>query len=180
MFLRDFVQAYTQTQEEMKRIVYMRPSPFLGFEPDVLLRLEHGLYGLSVSGLLWFKTYHQHHSKTLKLKRAVNDQCLLYTPDILSTYRPQIHGITCLQTDDNLHIGTEEFQRLEEKASKTFKNKPIEEIKEGLSKTLNRTLITQNKLYLNMNQPIHVQKIKILDPTSFTKATFVSERAKGA
>lgn len=32
-FLRDIVQAYTQTQEEMKSIVYVRPLNILRFEP---------------------------------------------------------------------------------------------------------------------------------------------------
>lgn len=56
MFLRDVVQAYTQTQKEMKGIVYLGPPPFLVLEQDVLFRVERGLYGLPEAGLLWFKT----------------------------------------------------------------------------------------------------------------------------
>lgn len=90
MFLRDIVQAYKQTEEELKRIVYLRPPPELGFPLEVLLRVERGLYGLPEADLLWFKTYHKHHSTKLNLKPALHDQCLLYKPGILSQSRPQI------------------------------------------------------------------------------------------
>lgn len=50
--LRDLIQLDTQTEEEMKRIFYLSPPPFFGFEPDVFLRVKICIYGLPQAGLL--------------------------------------------------------------------------------------------------------------------------------
>lgn len=44
ILLRDIMQEYNQTNEGMKRIVYLRPHPVLGFDPDILLCIERGFY----------------------------------------------------------------------------------------------------------------------------------------
>lgn len=70
IFLRDIVQAYMQTKEDMQRVVYLRPPAFLGFNPLILLHVEREFYGHPEAGLLWFKTYHKRHSDHLKLTPA--------------------------------------------------------------------------------------------------------------
>lgn len=40
IFLLDIVQAYTQTQKDMKRVVFLRPPAFLDFYILFLLHVE--------------------------------------------------------------------------------------------------------------------------------------------
>lgn len=154
LFLRDIVQAYTQTKDEMKLVVYIRPPLVLSFPQDIPLRVERGLYELPDAVLHWFKTYHNHHSKMLKFKPSAHDQCLLYTPGILATNRPRICDATCLQTYETLNVGPSAFQELEEKI-KHFKHKQTEAISSNSSTPFNGALITNNVPSLFMPQPLN-------------------------
>lgn len=84
IFPRDIVEACTQAEDKLQRVIYLRPPEVLGFPPEVLLRVDRGLYGLPESDLLWFKTYHLHQKNNLNL----HDSCLLYTPGLISPNRP--------------------------------------------------------------------------------------------
>lgn len=146
----------------------------------MILRVERSIYGLPEAGILWFKTYHEYHNKTLKLKPATHDNCLLYTPGILSPNRPPSSAVTCLQTDDTLSVGTKQFKDMEDQKVKTFRNKPSEILKPGSSITFNGELITHNNDQLLLSQPLHAEKLKLLNIKTFSKEDYVSERANGA
>lgn len=65
----------------------------------------------------WFVTYHAHHLKELSMNAAINDPCLLYTPNCMSNDRMsncQHRSVTCLHTDDTLNMDNMKFIYKEE------------------------------------------------------------------
>lgn len=69
---------------------------------------------------------------------------------------------------------------MEEKEAKKFKNKPTQIINAESSTNFGGTLITHQGEKIIMGQPLHVDKINLLDTSNFTKAANISETAKGA
>jgi hypothetical protein len=104
--LRDIIQAYIQSKDELLRTLYARPPKDLKnvFPPDTIFRIVRPLYGAAESGLYWFKTYHNHHKDKLKMEVSSYDPCLLVTRE-----GQDMFGITGLQTDDTLSIVTADF-----------------------------------------------------------------------
>lgn len=111
LFTRDISQANTQSTATISRPIYARAPRILTIPPNMLLRIDRLLYGLSKAGVHWFATYHAHHCKELSMITAVHDPCLLYTPDGMSNNRqgPTSRGATCMQTDDTLNFGNKMF-----------------------------------------------------------------------
>lgn len=62
LFTSDVRQAYTQSETELARAVFIRPPPSLGVPPNHVFRVLRPPYGLPECGLHWFKTYHRHHT----------------------------------------------------------------------------------------------------------------------
>lgn len=121
IFLRYILQAYTQTTEDMKIVVYFCSPAFFGFNQLILVRIEEELYGMPEAGFLWLNTYHNHYTNRLKPTPAFHGKCLLFTPGILATPRAQIFGASFLQTGDTTNVGTESFKVLDAKNAKHFK-----------------------------------------------------------
>lgn len=46
MILRDITQACPQKEDELTRIVYLRPPPQFGFPVHIVFHVERCLYGL--------------------------------------------------------------------------------------------------------------------------------------
>ena len=103
--------AYTQSKTPMQRTIFVRlPAKLKKKYPErTLLHVVKPLYGLAKSGTYWFKTYSKHHQRELHIKPLAFNPCLL-----ISDSKP--FGITGLQTDDTLNIGTMDFLVLENKA----------------------------------------------------------------
>lgn len=64
---------------------------------------------------------------------------------------------------------------MKDKEAKRCQNKPTTTIKAGSSRPFNGGMLTQKGSSLTMNHPVHIKKIKILDPETLTKAAYVSK-----
>lgn len=100
-FLRDIVQSYTQITQVMKKVLYILHRPILGFPPDILFKVERGLYGLLAwAGLQWPPASLENVPRQTSSAQPV---FIIHT-NILLNYRPRICGVTSLQRDDNLNL----------------------------------------------------------------------------
>lgn len=181
VFLRDIIQAYTQSDTTMTDPVFVKPPKCLGFPPDVILRVERCLYGLPESGLHWFGTYHKHHMAYLHLRPSVHDPCFLYTPRMFAKPIEQKNaiGLTCLQTDDTANLGTRAFQQREQEGVKKFRHKPATQLDIGKKALFNGALLTNHSDKYTMTQPVHISKLQKL-PLGATAKDYVTQRARGA
>lgn len=93
--------------------------------------------------------------------------------------KPRSFGATCLQTDDTLIVKNKVFMNLENEQSKKFKQTNMEVLSEGTDQTFNGALISNKENHMLMIQPLHINKITLLYPNTFTKASYVSELARG-
>ncbi|KAI0991737.1 hypothetical protein K3495_g16450, partial [Podosphaera aphanis] len=112
LYLRDISQAYVQSTTNLNRDFYVRP-PFelrekLGLRDDMILKVIKPLYGIPEAGNHWFRTYHNHHTRNLKMNESAFDPCLLWC------HKPDSFGIVGLQTDDTLFLANESFASDEE------------------------------------------------------------------
>jgi hypothetical protein len=147
------------------------------------------LYGVPEAGNHWFKTYHQHHVRKLKMEQSTYDPCLLYT---LSNGL----GIVGLQTDDTLFLADQTFADAEEAELQEakFLAKPREQLTEQTPVKFNGGLITQKGNLIKLTQERQAQNLKLVTakPTDLTssrgetrktvntKDQYVAQRARGA
>lgn len=178
--LRDISQAYTQSETEVMRRVYVRPPKEYGLPTGVLLRVDKPLYGLPEAGVHWFKTYHDHHLNKLNMSHAPHDLCLLFTPGVADKKSKKPNGISCLQTDDSLILGDEEFHTLEQKEAKRFKSNPISILKNNQEYTFNGTHLIKSTSGVNINASHHIKKIEKISVKTVDKTEYVAQRARGA
>lgn len=183
VFLRDVDQAYTQAKSAIRRAIFIRPPLILNIPPGYLLRVDRPLYGLPESGMHWFVTYHGHHRRSLHMAAAIHDPCLLYTRPCLSGDRQPSsapRGITCLQTDDTLHIGNEAFLAKEEKLSREFKCKPKAVLAIDKPLKFNGGIISLERNAVKLSQPQHIAKLSTICEDNVDISAFTTQRARGA
>lgn len=160
IFLRYITQTYPQAEEQLARVIYLRPPPQFGFPPHIVFRVERGLYGLPESGFLWFRTYHSHHIAKLGMKAAIHDACFLFTPGLLSNKPPERRGATCLQTDDTFNVGTVQFKKEEHAAVQAFRHKEAEDLNQGTFQAFNGSRVNNLDGTLHLNHPLHATGLK--------------------
>ena len=118
------------------RDILCYPSPelieYVNLPPKTIMRIKKPLYGIPEAGNHWFGTIFSHLKEKLNMSPSNFDPCLLFTCK-------QPFGITGLQVDDTLFLGTSDFVQLENTMHKNaqFKAKETENL------TLN------NSLYFN-------------------------------
>ena len=189
LYLRDISQAYVQSNTYLSRDIFIRPPPELNLQPGAILRVVKPLYGVPEAGNHWFKTYHQHHVRKLKMDQSTYDPCLLYT---LSNGL----GIVGLQTDDTLFLADQSFADAEEAELQEakFLAKPREQLTEQTPIKFNGGLITQKGNLIKLTQERQAQNLKLVTarPTDLTstrgetrktvntKDQYVAQRARGA
>lgn len=83
IFSRDISQAYTQSKSGLVRNIFAKPPRELNISNNVVLKLKLLLYGVPEAGTYCFKTYHDHHTRNLKLTQTASDSCLLYSSDAI-------------------------------------------------------------------------------------------------
>ena len=127
IYLRDISQAYVSSESKLLREVYLVPPRELGLDPDVLWKVLRSLYGLPESGYIWFETYLGHHHGRLRMKSTAMDPCLLYR----KTQDGSVDGLVCLQVDDSIGAGSQEFLREEAEAAKRFKTRTAKVLEDG-------------------------------------------------
>ena len=175
---RDVTQAYTQSKIPLSRNIYANPPKELCLSDEMVLKIQTPLYGLPEAGLHWFTTYLKHFREKLGMVSAKHDYCLLFTPDISN--RTQC-GISCLQTDDTLILANNEFIKLEEKHSTTFKTNPVEELSLEKALSFNGASITINEFgIVRLTASKHISKLRIVETEKMRKDDYISQRARGA
>ncbi len=121
---RDISQAFLQSEDPLRRTVYIRPPKGehilerIGAEPGSLLHAIKPQYGLSDAPGYWWQTFRRWHVEDLGMKPSLLDPCLFYKLN-----DTELQGIQVTQVDDTLGGGTVEFGKLEEEKSK-FECKP--------------------------------------------------------
>lgn len=78
IYLRDIIQAYIQSLQNIARTIYFEPVPEMGLPKSVVLKAIKPLYGIPESGLLWFSSYSGHHVSTLGMTQSKVDECFFF------------------------------------------------------------------------------------------------------
>ncbi|KAI1653193.1 hypothetical protein F4813DRAFT_383489 [Daldinia decipiens] len=163
VMIRDITMAYTQSKTPMQRTIYVRlPSELKSKYPEgTLLRVVKPL----------------HHQKELGMTPSAFDPCLL----IAEPNRP--FGITGLQTDDTLNIGTTEFLAEEDKALARagIKAKPQKVLEPGAVEDFNGSRIVVHERTISAIQKGQAERLEELDlkaPDMIKR--FTEQRARGA
>jgi hypothetical protein len=178
--LRDITQAYTQSHDPLTRTIIARLPVELRdrYPPDTVLLIEKPLYGLAESGLHWYKTYHTHHTESLKMSVSTYDPCLLFT-----TEGPDTFGITGLQTDDTLIFATARFSEREEEElqKKKFRAKPKTILDENTPIDFNGGRIRMDGDNIVFTQKGQASQLRTIDTEAEdAPQQYVAQRARGA
>ena len=181
VMLRDITQAYTQSKTELNRTVLCKlPLELENRYPDgTILRVVKPLYGLAEAGNHWFATYSDHHKEKLGMETSSYDACLLIT----KKNGNGVFGITALQTDDTLNIGTKALldkEEIEIDAAK-FKARQRVMLETGTEGDFNGCHISIGKDAIEVIQKGQANKLAIVDIHSEDKQQrYVEQRARGA
>lgn len=76
-FSSDVTQVYIQSTKPLRRRVYIEAPPEMGLKAGDVLRAVPSLFGITESGLHWYLTYPENHTKKLGMMRATTDPCFL-------------------------------------------------------------------------------------------------------
>ena len=98
LYLRDIMQAYTQSKTQLNRDFFVRPPAELRLKDGSILRVVKPLYGVPEAGNHWFNTYHTHHIRKLRMNQSTYDPCLFRT----ASNDNSGFGIVGIQTDNTL------------------------------------------------------------------------------
>lgn len=127
MYVRDITQAFIQSSTKLRRPIFLRPPKELNLPPNQVLRVLRPLYGVPESPLHWFVSYTNHHRLCLNMLPLSFDQCMFHTKAKIISYDNENtgapKGLVCLQVDDTIFTGNEEFITLEAEQSKKFPSK---------------------------------------------------------
>ena len=121
----DFVQAYLQASEKLDRNIYLRvlkeDRELFGITEGQFLKLLKPLYGICDSGDYWAATFTHYVTEVLKMTPLDGDP---------SMYQHKIDGETegllGAYVDDNLFVGSDNFEDTIHRIAKKFESKPIE------------------------------------------------------
>jgi len=173
-YVRDITQAYTQSNSELERDVYLTPPPEMQLTPGKVLLALKPLYGVPESGLHWFLTYSNHHIENLNMKSCTVDPCILYNRKGTNGQH-KLPNVTILQVDDSFGCGNDHFLECEEKESKRFRTNPRQVIRIGDTCKFNGSelcRISKSKYTLTQRSKLKELKVPHLEKDA------VSTRAK--
>lgn len=147
----------------------------------MLFRILRSLYGPPESGMHWFATYDNHHRDNLSMVASPHYPCLLYTPKYFDfqNYLTDMHGLTCLQTEDALNLGDESFINKKETCSKFFECKLFRFLINQRYFNFNGVTTSVQEKYVTLSQPRHVAKLPKLCETEIDLFSFGSHHALG-
>lgn len=153
-YMRDVSMAYTQSETNLERRVFLRAPKEMGLGEDEVLLCLKPLYGVPESGLHWFVTYAGHHVDRLGMQQSRAERCLFY--------RREGDGgisVTSLQVDDSWGTATKVFLEDEEREAGRFITKPRTVMEPGGSLQYNGSTITQ----VGSSEYTMTQREKLLD-----------------
>jgi Reverse transcriptase (RNA-dependent DNA polymerase) len=171
VYLRDISQAYTQSETQIGRPIYIRAPKEMNLPPGTILKCQKPLYGVPEAGNHWYGTYHRHHVNKLGLQASLHDPCLLFNDE----------AIVGLQTDDSLIVGTPAFMDLERKELEKakFLAKPVAQLTPEKPLEFNGFHIDEIDGRYRITQEKHTRRIRPLTK-NFTKSDYIAQRALGA
>ena len=143
-----------------------------------VLQVVKPLYGIAEAGNHWFATYLDHHKEKLDMEMSSYDACLLITKNGSVNF-----GITGLQTDDTLNVGTEAFMKKEETEimEAKFKAKTRTILETGASGDFNGCRMTIEAESIMVVQKNQAEKLVLVDiKDNAKKQQYVEQRARGA
>lgn len=70
-FLLDISQAYTKSQTQPERDVFIRTPTEMGMDSGTVLKVELPLYCIPESGLHWYLKYLVHHLPPLVMRSSI-------------------------------------------------------------------------------------------------------------
>jgi Reverse transcriptase (RNA-dependent DNA polymerase) len=176
---RDITQAYVQAKSTLTRLVLLRiPRELKEKYPEgTVFKVMKPLYGLAESGMHWYATYSKHHIEKLRMATSPFDPCLFVTKKGVD------FGLTVLQTDDTLNLGTKAFMDQEQAELKKagFKAKPQQFYGEGSFGDFNGCHLELKGGDITVTQKGQAEKLKAVDFKSPTfKQDYAQQRARGA
>ena len=179
VMIRDITQAYTQSKTPLNRVILAHlPAELKSKYPEgTILRIVKPLYGIAEAGIHWFATYQTHHQEKLGMETSAFDPCLLITKQGTN------FGITGLQTDDTINVGTKEFLEMEDLELKKaeLKAKPHQILHTDESADFNGCRIQIGKDDIVAVQKGQADKIMVVDiKGEEKKQSYVEQRARGA
>lgn len=163
IFLRDISLAYTESTSQMTRIISVRPPRVLNMPPNTLVKVVRPLYGLPEAGIHWFVIYYDHYCKSLSMIPAVHDHWLLYTPSCFSKNHissQEARVVTCLQTDDSLHMGNSTLIDQEQCISKKVLSNQTTVLTNGRSIEFYGRIISKADRALTLSQRQQISKLQ--------------------
>lgn len=180
IFTCDISQAYTQSATNINHHIYVRPPAALKYPTGTLLYILKPLYGITEAEAHWFKIYSTHYTESLKMISSVYDTCFVFHPFSVDQNKNSPKGYTCLLTDEKLNAGNKAFIQYENDASIKFKSKPARHLDEIVCISFKRATISDKNGVYNIDQPVTVRKISLLNESEIDKAQVVSQRARGS
>ena len=175
VYLRDISQAYVSSEAKLLREIYIIPPKELKLDSDILWKVIRPLYGLPESGVIWFETYVGHHHDKLGMKSAEVDPCFLYRKD----ENRCVDGLVCLQVDDSIGAGTEEFLQEEADASKRFKTRTAEVLEYGNELKFNGHYVRRDEQNIILHQHPYEDRVPS-DKIDRNPESFMSNRGKAS
>lgn len=180
LMLRDITQAYPQSKSELQRtIIAELPTELRNRYPEgTVIRVVRPLYGIAEAGVHWFDTYQKHHREKLGM------DCSTYDPCLLITKIAQPFGISGMQTDDTLLLGTAEFHGKEEAELKSagLRAKPKSKLTSDRPVDYNGARMTMNTDgSITTRQKGQGAKLALIDPAAEdAPQRYLEQRARGA
>ncbi|KAI0999169.1 hypothetical protein K3495_g9027 [Podosphaera aphanis] len=175
---RDITQAYPQSKTTLERQVFVHLPVELKdkFAEGTILHVIKPLYGISESGVHWFATYQTHHIENLKMGMSSYDPCLLVTK------QGEHFGMTGLQTDDTLHLGTREFiaKEVEQLQKAGFKSKPLKIINNNDRIDFNGCRVSVDAESVKVVQKGQAEKLATVEKCKNQADQFTKQRVRGA
>lgn len=116
---RDVSQAFVCTTHPLLREVYVTPPKEARAHPDELWRLCRPLYGLPEAGAMWYSTFARYHRNNLRMHHTATDPAVFVRHD----EHGRLDGMSVVQVDDTLIMGSPSFMDDEERESAAFPSK---------------------------------------------------------
>lgn len=158
------------------RLVYTRPPQILDLPSGLRLILDWPLYGLPESGLHCFITHNDCLKTRLSMSAAIHNPCLLFTPRYLSanccSSVPQ--GVTTLQTEETLYLGSEYFSVSERHSPKRITCKPKTILADDQFIKFSGGTFCLSKDIVTLHHPADVNVLQKIKTTNVNQSSYIS------
>lgn len=170
---RDVSQAFVCTTHPLLREVYITPPKEARAHPDELWRLCRPLYGLPEAGAMWYSTFARYHRNSLLMHHTATDPAVFVRHDKHGC----LEGMSVVQVDDTLIMGTSAFMEDEERESVAFPSKGRTSI-EDKPVSFNGTVLTRRGRDVIVDQHAYTDNLDSDFP--LTPEGFATARGKAS